>query len=303
VKEDTLGKLFGFRTLESGSDFFPSYLYLRHLHHFMYYVNTMLGMETVKPDDPLDETAEEMIKMYFRLIAETAPSLETNIYHGKVVKHSDARKLVSLDSPVSVTLPERVLPHKIAREVVLEAPPAMAVGRCPCRMSRKDPCVPPEEQEKCLIMGSPFAEFIADRNPHFRLTDRDEALSILEKSRVLGDVHSAYFKKEFGGRLMALCNCCRCCCMGMVMWNKLNGAVPFLVGSGYAAQPEEKCSECGICADKCPFYAIEKIDGGVKVNRAKCMGCGVCEGLCPEGSIRLVRDPSKCDPLDLDEFR
>jgi NAD-dependent dihydropyrimidine dehydrogenase PreA subunit len=39
------------------------------------------------------------------------------------------------------------------------------------------------------------------------------------------------------------------------------------------------------------------------VNLEKCMGCGVCEDVCQVEAISLRREPSKGDPLDLDELK
>jgi ferredoxin len=33
------------------------------------------------------------------------------------------------------------------------------------------------------------------------------------------------------------------------------------------------------------------------------MGCGVCEDACPVEALHLRREPSKGDPLDLDELK
>ncbi len=35
----------------------------------------------------------------------------------------------------------------------------------------------------------------------------------------------------------------------------------------------------------------------------KCMGCGVCENVCPTEAIRMRKEPSKGDPLDIDEMK
>jgi ferredoxin len=151
-------------------------------------------------------------------------------------------------------------------------------------------------------MGEPFAGFIAEHNPLFRKCSQDEAIAVIEKAHRRGDVHAAYFKKEFGNRLMALCNCCRCCCLGMVMWNRLKGSVPFLAPSGYVASVIGDCSACGVCVESCPFYAlsIDGQTGAVTVNEAMCMGCGVCQDLCPSESLKLRKDAARGEPLDMD---
>jgi ferredoxin len=299
----TLQDLIDYYPTGGHTDFYVAYLYLKHMDQFLYNTRLTLGIPAVMPDNPVDLSVHEMLQSYIRQIAVAAPKRETNIYHGKVMRHNDARKIISLDEAVNIRLPEKVLPFAIARDVVLEGPPSIALGRCACRTSKIDPCVSQDEQELCLIMGDPFASFIADNNPNFRKCARDEAINVLEKAHANGNVHAAYFKKEFAGRLMALCNCCSCCCMGMIMWNRMNGAVPFLEGSGHVAEIPEECDSCEICVNSCPFLALSMDDSGhVEINTGKCMGCGVCVDRCPSSAISLRRDPERCSPLDIEEI-
>lgn len=300
-KEESMKKLYEFYRPEDKQDFYIAYLYMKHTKRFvkntLEFLNIPANPAAAHPDESLDD----LLKNYVRQIAEAAPDPKTNIYHGKVLSHCDAKKIVTLDRPVDIKVPEQVVPFAIARDVVLETPGAIAVGRCPCRAGQVNPCVPPEEQELCFFMGEPFASFITEHNPDFRRCSPDEAVSILEKAHKRGDVHTAYFKKEFGRRMMAICNCCSCCCMGMVTWNMLDGAIPFLAPSGYSAQLTDDCSACGSCVDDvCPFKAITAGDDGRPVvNHRKCMGCSVCIDACPAGAMKLVRDKTKGVPLDV----
>jgi formate hydrogenlyase subunit 6/NADH:ubiquinone oxidoreductase subunit I len=92
----------------------------------------------------------------------------------------------------------------------------------------------------------------------------------------------------------------------MKVWNLFGGAIPILAPSGYVSQVSADCDGCGICAERtCPFNAIN-MDGARKkavINVAKCMGCGVCEDKCPIGAISHRREPSKGEPLDLEELK
>lgn len=47
----------------------------------------------------------------------------------------------------------------------------------------------------------------------------------------------------------------------------------------------EKCTQCGVCVDKCNFAAISK---EVSLIKEKCEGCGVCQYVCPQNSIMMV---------------
>ena len=56
--------------------------------------------------------------------------------------------------------------------------------------------------------------------------------------------------------------------------------------------------------DSCQFNAITLDEGSdiAVVSEIKCMGCGVCEGVCSNEAITLRREPSKGDPMDIDEM-
>lgn len=297
--------LYEMYSLEDKNDFLAAYLYLKHIDHFMYHVYQSLGFPAKELPDKLDETTEEMMEAYVEEIGEAAPSVDTSIYHGKVVKLPDAVKLVTQKQDLTISTPEKVVPYKTAKDIILRNPDSIAVGTCVCRAVSETPCLPPP-QEVCLFVGDPFASFIADQSPKFRKISQQEAVKVIEEAHERGDVHCAYFKKELGRRFFAICNCCSCCCIGVKMWNQLQGAVPFLTPSGYVAEISDDCNGCGSCAENtCRFNAISMDDKAEKavVSFEKCMGCGVCVDACPIGAISLRREPSKGEPLDLEELK
>jgi heterodisulfide reductase subunit A len=55
-----------------------------------------------------------------------------------------------------------------------------------------------------------------------------------------------------------------------------------------AIADEEKCARCGMCADACPFHAIEiDPEHGAQVDDILCRGCGLCASVCPSEAITV----------------
>jgi ferredoxin len=286
-------------------DFWAGYLYLKYTEHFLNKTLEISGAPH-KELPPLDPAIEDMLSAVAWQVAENAASAETSLYHGKVMRPQDVRKLVTQKEDLHISPPERVVPFKIARDIILENPSSIVVGACPCRSQSPSPCLPPGEQDVCMFIGDPWAAFMDEQNASYHRISQDEAVKILDACHQKGFVHTAYFEHAAGNRLDAICNCCGCCCQGVKMWNLLGGAVPLLAPSGYVAEVNEECNGCGLCADgTCKFAAISlgENGGSVVINRDKCMGCGVCEDVCPLEALHLRREPSKGDPLDLDELK
>jgi ferredoxin len=285
-------------------DFYNAYLYLKHLDHFMYHALSLQGNPVKKPEGELGEDVEEMFEAIVQGIAETAGSRDTSTYHGKVVQLKDALQLVTQKEDITLEPPEKVIPYKQARNIILQNPESISVGECPCRAATENSCLAPDEMDVCLFVGDPGAAFIGELNPKFRKISQDQAVEILEDAHSKGFVHCAYFKKDIGRRFVAICNCCSCCCQGMKAWNVFGGAIPLLAPSGYLSEVNDECNGCELCVDSCGFDAISMDDEQETclIDEEKCMGCGVCEDVCPVDALSLRRDPSKGEPLDLGEL-
>lgn len=50
---------------------------------------------------------------------------------------------------------------------------------------------------------------------------------------------------------------------------------------------EEKCKQCEICLSYCPYEAIKKIAGSIKIEAKICAGCGGCITVCQEEAIEI----------------
>jgi ferredoxin len=233
--------------------------------------------------------------------APTRPERETGTiadgYHGKVVPLEAAAQLVTVQEDITLTELEQTIPFTLARDIVLQNPDHIVALECPCRATRENPCEP---LDVCLIVGEPFASFVAEHHDRrSRWISQEEAVQILREEQERGHVSHAFFKDAMLGRFYAICNCCSCCCGAMQAHQ--NGT-PMLISSGYVAQVDETlCSSCGTCANYCQFEAIS-MNGHSVVSASACMGCGVCVSKCPEEAITLVRDPAKGEPLEIQKL-
>jgi NAD-dependent dihydropyrimidine dehydrogenase PreA subunit len=219
-------------------------------------------------------------------------------YHGKIMPLESAKRLVTVGQDIDLRDLEQVIPYALARDIVIQHPDHVVALDCPCRAVRPEPCLP---LDVCLIVGEPFASFVIEHHPQrSRWITQTEAAEILQAEQARGHVHHAYFKDAMLGRFYAICNCCSCCCGGMQGWR--NG-VQMLASSGYVSVVERaRCVGCGACVEACPFDAITQQDGTAVVATEACMGCGVCMPRCSQGALSLVREPSKGEPLEIEDL-
>lgn len=222
-------------------------------------------------------------------------------YHGKVVPLTAAEQLVSITRNLSLNEPvrlpdlEHIIPYVRARDIILRNPDHIIALECPCRSSRPNPCLP---LDVCLIVGEPFASFVAEHHPdRSRWITPEEAVDILKAEDERGHVHHAFFKDAMLGRFYAICNCCACCCGAMQAQQR---GTPMLTSSGYVSQVDEAlCLGCGDCAETCQFGALSLVNHQAYIDEDKCMGCGVCVSHCEQGALSLRREPSKGEPLEI----
>jgi ferredoxin len=229
---------------------------------------------------------------------DTRKSTIADTYHGKVLSLENAKQLVNVQQPVSLTNLERVIPYSRAKDIILQDPDHIVVLDCPCRMARSQPCTP---IDVCLIVGEPFAGFVVEHHPtRARWITAREGIAILEAEHERGHVHHAFFKDAMLGRFYAICNCCGCCCGAMQAHR--NG-VPMLASSGFVSCVDDAaCIGCGVCEEHCQFEAISILDYVAVIDEAQCLGCGVCVDQCDNGALELIANPERGVPLDLNNL-
>ena len=297
-------------------EFEDAYAYLKHV---------SLGIGTIKslamPDVPMGDRIKKSIKDAnpelidkFTQYADKYKKaffggMDTSFYNAKIVDLKEAIKFVTLDVDVDLEVPTTVIPFKLAREIVLDDNPTIAIGKCGCRNAMPEDEVKclPYPYEACMFIGDPAASFIAEHGDMFRKIDSEEAVRILEDFHERGFTHQAYFKTDCNG-FYAICNCCSCCCPSVNRINMvLDGAMPFtnVVGSGLVAVIGDECIGCGECVEQCKYHAINlnENEDRSEIIFERCMGCGVCVAQCPTEVITMRAEPSKGGVLDLDELR
>lgn len=233
-----------------------------------------------------------LLRIFFPRLGTREKERLADSYHCKVVTPEHAKNIITINKNIPLQDLEQVIPYPVARKILLEYPLDVVVIECPCRATAANPCSP---SHVCMIIGKPFTDFILDHNPTAKRLTQEEALDLLEEVHKKGCVHTAWFKNACLDRFYAICNCCKCCCLGIKAM--VSYGIPIVSPSGYVARIDSKtCIQCGNCKKACPFEAISEHH---EVIKEKCMGCDVCAAKCKKNAIVLERDETKGIPLDV----
>ena len=285
------------------ADQLPGYSYFDRLHGYVYGRWPYLYIGIAVGTHPLAKILGPVVNIISRLWPKGNSNASEDItwadgYHGKVMPTETARQLVSINQEIEIHDLEQVIPYKKARTIILKNPDHIVVLDCPCRTARENPCTP---LDVCLVIGEPFASFVANHDPkRTRWITQDEAIDILNAERDRGHVHHAFFKDAMLERFYAICNCCECCCGAM---NAHRNGNPMLASSGYVCQVDKDiCIGCGDCETVCQFRAITMSNGHSVIDYEECMGCGVCVEHCEQEALSLVQDANKGVPLVIEEL-
>ncbi len=228
-----------------------------------------------------------------------------NRYHAKVLTFDNTKKILTLNEDLEAVSSrnKKIVPYKYAYKILFQEPEFIAVMDCPCKKSLNDT---QESINSCISVGKWTSQFWLDRcgkyNP--RKITQQEALDLIKEFRKKGYLTQVFLKVATGGSTGVICNCHPDTCVSLQATKfakKIDKNLSMSAEAGYSVTHDaEKCDECGICANICPFDAIvlNTLDQTRIFN--DCMGCELCVEHCPNGALSLYRDPDKLLPLDID---
>jgi ferredoxin len=189
-----------------------------------------------------------------------------------------------------------VLDNERASHVIRSAT-AIGVSQCYCRNKMRylaKACDAP--LDICLTFNWVAESLI--RHGHARPVDAVEATDILQVAYAANLVQ---FGENVREEVNFICNCCKCCCEGMIAARRFAAFHPVNTTAFLAAVNPHECIGCGKCTAVCPVEAIEPVVPAdtqpgagparpyASVDRTVCLGCGLCSRVCPTGAVRLLK--------------
>jgi len=200
-----------------------------------------------------------------------------------------------------VFVSESVLPERCELEVLdyekasamMRAAEVIGISQCYCREKMTAValgCNAPKDI--CMTLNTTATSLI--RHGHARRVGPAEALDILDIAK---DHHLVQFGENVRENLNFICNCCKCCCEGMIAARRFAMDRPVATTNYIATLDQTQCSRCGQCATACPTEAIEippkSSAETISLDLKRCLGCGVCARACPTAAIKLKQRPNR----------
>ncbi len=184
-----------------------------------------------------------------------------------------------------------VLDYERASEVIRTAS-HRAVGTCYCRhkMFHVDKaCDNP--MEICMTFNTSARSLI--KYDHARQVDVKEGLDLLDQAY---ESNLVQFGENVREQVNFICNCCGCCCEGLVAARRFAMLNPVHTSNFIPKVHEDTCSGCGKCIHICPVEAMTMVSANdpkapkkkkAELRKEICLGCGLCVRACAENSIEL----------------
>lgn len=198
-----------------------------------------------------------------------------------------------------------VLPINLVKKAIKESSYRVIVNYCFCRDGNNCQNFPADFG--CIMLGEGTRVIV--KRGFAREATVKEALDHLDKAAEMGlvalclwmelEAFGMGISKEDHHRLLEICLCCPCCCLGLRNFKKMGPDVGRRFNSiGWKAASGEGCVGCAICASICPVGAITVGADSITVSDA-CIGCGLCAARCPQEAIVMEQiAPMKKSILD-----
>lgn len=201
----------------------------------------------------------------------------------KIDEMLDKYRPITVPVTIKISGKQKILEFSEAEKIVRNAK-LVSLEKCTCRDERKN-CDGPIDV--CVCMDEEAEEAMKERGA-WKTTHR-KAMEALRIAHEAGLVHLAYETKG-RGRIKIICSCCACCCQTLSAITRF-GYNPEIVESAnvISSRDPAKCTDCGICVQRCNFDAWGLVGGDVHHYPLKCSGCGVCASFCPAGAITMVK--------------
>ncbi len=174
-----------------------------------------------------------------------------------------------------------VLPTEQALEILRNSR-SFALTQCLCRSHYKR-CSNP--LDVCLMLNDVADKYVKDSIA--QNISLEEAKAVLSQANARGLVHLTLYNPDHN--VYALCSCCSCCCHDLQLLKSYRRE-DLIARSDYVARTDPtKCTDCGICIERCVFEARIWDNDRLKCSSDKCYGCGLCVTTCPVDAIVMER--------------
>jgi ferredoxin len=184
-----------------------------------------------------------------------------------------------------------VLDYELASAIIKTASRrGVSICYCRCKMAQVDrACNVP--LEICMTFNHAAESLI--KHGFARPVDAAEGLDLLQ---IAHEHNLVQFGENVREGVNFICNCCSCCCEGMIAARRFAALRPIHTTNFIPQLQEEICTGCGKCVTACPVEAMTSVSANnphhpkkkkARLNPEICLGCGVCARVCPTGSIQL----------------
>ncbi len=194
------------------------------------------------------------------------------------------------------------LPIEIIDRLIEKSSTRVIMKKCICRHNYD--CSNYPDDVACLFLGESALE--TPKNWQI-LADKEQARQHARKAVSLGLIPMVgkirFDSDTLGivdrGKLMTICFCCECCCLGRFMAPLPAHLVDRLQHpvEGMTIEVTDQCIGCGECIDTCYLKAIEIVNGRA-VKKDICRLCGRCAARCPQQAIKIrLQNPDAVDDV------